>query len=77
MAQDKQNWRIESTLTTTTFNTPDGAQVELTYASEECSVYDRTCPTCGQAWEARGITGALLDLITEGNCPSCREDATT
>ena len=74
---DERNWRIEKTMKTDTFTCPGGEQVQVTYASSECSVYDRTCPVCGQDWEARGIMGALLDSGFGGKCPECRENQAT
>lgn len=62
---DQKNWRMETAVSsTTTFNLPDGEELELVSHSSEHSVSERFCTPCDKWVTAEGVLGGVW-------CPEC------
>ena len=62
-----KNNRIEQTLKTIELDTGE----KVTYVSAEGTVSDRLCPKCGNWFEVKGLTEAVI--FPKYGCKNCRK----
>lgn len=71
-----RNYQIEQQLNTEKYTLADGSHAEVTYASDERSVYEQQCSVCESWFSVEGIIGAVYAIARKGLCTNCCADST-